>query len=77
VQRSFNTAETCASFVLHHADTVPVQGELVVMEISANGNATFYQPAAIVESVETVKHWEVGCDFRYTLVFNGPWQNTP
>jgi hypothetical protein len=77
VQRSFQTPEACMAFVRSHADNVPVQGEITVLESSATGQSASYLPNALVESIETIQHQEQACLTRYTISGNGAWQTTP
>jgi hypothetical protein len=77
VQRSFQTPEACMAFVRSHADSVPVQGEITVLETSATGQSASYLPNAIVESIETIQHQEIACLSRYTISAGNAWQSAP
>lgn len=77
VQRTFQTVEACVAFIAFHPDSVPVQGELGIINQSASGLISRYLPNAVVESVECVKHTGLSCDFSYVICGNSAWQNTP
>ncbi len=77
VQRSFQTVENCISFIAFHPDSVPVQGEITILEQSTTGLVTRYLPNAVVESIECVRHAGLSCDLRYSICGNSAWQNSP
>ncbi len=76
-QRSFQTAEACLAFILFHPDSVPVQGEITILNQSGTGLITRYLPNAVVESVACVAHQEVACNITYSICGNGAWQTSP
>jgi len=76
-QRSFQTAEACLAFILFHPDSVPVQGEITILNQSSTGLITRYLPNAVVESVACIAHQEVACTITYAICGNGSWQTAP
>ena len=77
VQRTFQSVEACAAFVRSHADQVPAEGELIIVDTSATGQCYSYLPNAVIDSVEILQHQEVGALTRYSIVAGNAWQSTP
>ena len=73
VERSFGTVEAALNFIAQHADSVPVQGNVVLYNRSATGQATRTLANAVVAEVECVEHVGVSCKFQYTVAGNGAW----